>query len=216
MTIDLDERELVDYWKWTRGEGDYRKFEVQLPDEWKKEHEALTIIADAINSVKNIELSDYQYRVLNVFLPYCVMYVYHRDWSEKQDYIRELYQIPLEDVDKHYIKSISYRQAGKSTIMIIISMAMFLGVPLYEGYEFDQGWISFNLSVVKRAMRLIKSRMMSTPYYKKNFIVEKKFVKDTEQYISVRRKDDPENSKRSIEAFSERVRQLRARMSIMY
>lgn len=196
-------RTLRSYGRWAIGNGpDYKAIRNSLAPEYVKHHEALILFLSLVNMVPEIDLSRYQYNVMHAVFAYAVQIMYH-EHREQLDNIFELYNVSVDDVSKPYIKSVSYRQAGKSTIMILICMAFFMSVPLHVGWNFEQCWVSFNLDVVKRALTLLKSRMRLIDDFYELFSFDDKESKETNRtgakMLRMRQKDDPDECYREVE-----------------
>lgn len=196
-------RTLRAYGRWAVGNGpDYKTLRNSLAPQYVKNHNALLLFLRLVNMVPEIDMSRYQYNVMHAVFAYAVVIMYH-EHRDQLDNIFTLYNVSPDDVSKPYIKSVSYRQAGKSTIMILICMAFFMSVPLHVGWNFEQCWVSFNLDVVKRALTLMKSRMRLIDDFYELFSFDDKESKEThrngEKKLRMRRKDDPDECYREVE-----------------
>lgn len=204
--MDLYLQQLQQYHGWceTSYQYDYRGIHDKygMPKEFESCHSWVLKCGDLINSERTLQLTEYQNMITRTFMPYAIMYIYHEHYAERESYICNMYQYDRKEVEKKYIKSISLRQNGKSTIATLISGAMFCCVPLTSGYYFDQGWVSFNQEVSKRALTLIKSRLRSMPWFQKHFKLDRtNDGKDEQKLWRMKRFDDPLNSRRQIEVF---------------
>jgi hypothetical protein len=161
------------YNNFVRNGVDYRRENPLFSGMFSNCHERMMIYAKTLNQFEGVEFFEYQCRLTRVFIPYAVRIIYNQFWSRYSDPIRALYKITDADLEAYIIATVSNRQNGKTTWMIINTIAMAMATPVDHGFEFDQGFASTGLDLSVETLTKLKIKLEALPRFQTHFRVSK-------------------------------------------